>query len=88
MRSGCSRSARGRAGQILGEKVQGVRAAGTETESFVSDSLQIHHPKCEEHPQAGPEADQPGDLQEEQQEVPPEPEEHEGKIPEQGQCHQ
>jgi len=59
-----------------------------ETESFVSGSLQIHHPEREEHPQAEPEADQPGDLQEEQQEVHPEPEEHEGKIPEQGQCHQ
>lgn len=65
-----------------------MRAAGTETESFVSDSLQIHHPKRKEHPQAEPEADQPGDLQEEQQEVHPEPEEPEEKFPEQGQCHQ
>lgn len=75
-------------GEILSEKVHDVRAAGMETESFVSHSLQIHHPKCEEHPQAEPEADQPGDLQKEQQEVHPEPEEHEGKLAEQGQSPQ
>lgn len=68
-------------------KVHGVRAAGLGTESFISNLLQIHHPECKEHPQAEPEADQPGDLQEEQQEVHPEPEEHEGRFPEQGQRH-
>lgn len=75
------------AGKSSARKVHGVRAAGLETESFVSNPLQIHHPECEEHPHAEPEADQPGDLQEEQQEVHPEPEENEGKFPEQGQRH-
>lgn len=72
----------------MGKEVCGVRAASMKIESFVSHSLQIHHPKCQEHPQAGPEENQPGDLQEEQQEIHPEPAEREGKFPEQGQCHQ
>lgn len=55
-----------------------------ETERLISDLLQIHHPQCKEHPQQGTEADQPGNLQEEQQEVYAEPEEHEGQFAEQG----
>lgn len=64
------------------------KSADMETERVVSNSLQIHHPERKEHPQAETEADQPGNLQEEQQKVHPEQEEHEGEFPEQSQCHQ